>query len=116
MTARGFAVAKEAATGALDHIGPEGITQSALARALGVSKQAAHQFVDRLVMLDLAARLPDPSDNRANRVRLTARGQQVMTAANEVKAAIEASYRSTMGNSAFAFLKATLNHLPKVRP
>lgn len=116
MAALGFAVAKEAATGALDHIRPEGVTQSALARAMGVTKQAAQQFVDRLVCLGLAARQPDPADNRANRVRLTPQGQQMMSAANEVKSAIEASYRRTMGNSSFAFLKASLNHLPTARP
>ncbi len=115
MSTRGLALAHEAAFGALDHIGPDGVTQSALARAMGVTKQAAQQFVDRLVMLDLAARLPDPADHRANRVRLTAQGQAVMTAANEVKVAIETSYRRTMGNSAFALLKATLNHLPRDR-
>ena len=37
----------------------------------------------------------------------------MMSGANAVKSAVAASYRSTIGNSAFAFLKATLNHLPK---
>ena len=114
MTARGHAVIREAASNALAFIGPQGISQSRLARAMGVSKQAAQQFTDRLAALGLVTRAPDPTDSRANRVLLTLTGQQMMTEANAVKSAIEAGYRSTMGNSAFAFLKATLNHLPKI--
>ncbi len=115
MIARGHAVFSEAASNALAHIGPEGLSQSALGRAMGVSKQASQQFADRLVDLCLVARVPDPHDGRSNRLVLTLQGQQITTEANEVKSAIEASYRASMGNSAFAFLKATLNHLPKAK-
>ena len=80
---------------------------------MGATKQAAQQFVDRLVALDLVTRQPDPRDSRANCILLTARGQHMMSEANQVKSAIEAGYRSTMGTSAIAFLKATLYHLPK---
>ncbi len=113
MLALGHEVVTEAAAQALLHIPADGATQSAIGRALGVSKQAAQQFVNRLVRLNLVQRRPDPSDHRANRVILTEQGRAFADAAAEVTARIEARYRADMGNSAFAFLKATLTRLPR---
>lgn len=114
MTARGQVAAHEAATHVLAYIPPEGTSQANLARALGVSKQAAQQFVERLCRLDLVFRRPDPKDHRAVRVMLTENGRRFVADANEVKASIEASYRSAMGSSAFAMLKAMLGRLPNI--
>jgi DNA-binding MarR family transcriptional regulator len=114
MVARGQVVAQEAASHALAHIPPEGASQATLARALGISKQATQQFVDRLCLLGLVLRRPDPADRRAVRVTLTESGRRFVDEANEVKAAIEARYRAAMGSSAFAMLKAMLGRLPSV--
>lgn len=114
MAARGQVVAHEAASHALAHIPPEGTSQADLGRALGVSKQATQQFVDRLCFLGLVLRRPDPADHRAVRVTLTDSGRHYVDEANAVKAAIEAHYRAAMGSSAFAMLKAMLGRLPAI--
>jgi DNA-binding MarR family transcriptional regulator len=116
MADRGQPSAREAAAQALAHIPPEGATQASIGRALGISKQAAQQFVERLCRLDLVLRQPDPQDNRAVRVLLTDQGRQFVIDATEVKAAIEQAYRTAIGNSAFAMLKATLGRLPDIEP
>lgn len=114
MVARGHPVVLEAASQALAFVPPEGTSQAAIGRALGISKQAAQQFVERLCHLDLVLRQPDPSDHRAMRVILTESGRRFVADANQVKAGIEAAYRSAMGNSAFAMFKATLGRLPDI--
>lgn len=114
MAARGHEVVHEAASQALAFIPPEGATQAHLGRALGISKQAAQQFVERLCALGLVMRLPDPLDHRAMRITLTDRGHHFVADANDVKASIEADYRAAMGKSAFALFKATLGRLPSM--
>ncbi|MEO8242888.1 MAG: MarR family transcriptional regulator [bacterium] len=111
MVERGHAVFAEAASNALAHIGPSGITQNTLAQRLGVSKQATQQMLDRLQSLDLILRQPDARDSRAKRVFLSPSAKRVMTEANQVKLAIEASYRATLGDAAFATLKSALTRL-----
>lgn len=113
MIAQGHDVVSEAAAQALLHVPPQGATQSAIGRALGISKQGAQQFVNRLVALDLVTRRPDPTDHRANRVILTDQGRQFAQAATRITDEIEAHYRSAIGKSAFALLKATLTRLPR---
>lgn len=114
MSVLGHPSVHEAATQALAFIPPEGATQAMLGRALGVSKQAAQQFTERLCGLDLVIRRPDPADHRAVRIMLTERGQQFVADANLAKSAIEMSYRAAMGNSAYAMFKATLGRLPNL--
>jgi DNA-binding MarR family transcriptional regulator len=56
----------------------EGMTPGELTRELLVTAGNVTGIVDRLVRLGLAERRPVPDDRRAVRVRLTARGRQLM--------------------------------------
>ena len=62
-----------------------GVPSSQLVRELGVSKQAAGQLVDTLVLRGYLERRADPDDRRRITVELTERGT---AAAAEVRAAI----------------------------
>ena len=55
-----------------------GMTSSALTRALLVTAGNVTGIVGRLARLGLVERRPVPGDRRAARIRLTARGRQVM--------------------------------------
>ncbi len=55
-------------------LGEEGVPLSALIRDLRVSKQAASQLVDTLVMRGYLQRTTDPEDRRRLNVTLTERG------------------------------------------
>jgi DNA-binding MarR family transcriptional regulator len=57
---------------------PDGMTGSALTRALLVTAGNVTGIVGRLARLGLVERRPVPGDRRAARIRLTARGRQVM--------------------------------------
>lgn len=60
------------------HRREEGMTPGELTRELLVTAGNVTGIVDRLVRLGLAERRPVPQDRRAVRVRLTARGRQIM--------------------------------------
>ena len=113
MVARGHLVFAEAASGILACIGPAGIGQSALARKMAITKQAAQQFVDALERRGFVQRDPDPRDARGKIVVLAPAGKEMMTEANTVKLAIEAEYRRTLGATGFAALQAALAGLAK---
>jgi DNA-binding MarR family transcriptional regulator len=61
--------------------------QADVVASLGLSKQAASQLIDTLVVRDYLERRNDPVDRRRMEVRLTARGR---TAAVAVRAATDA--------------------------
>jgi DNA-binding MarR family transcriptional regulator len=54
-------------------------TASELGRRLSVTKQAAAQTIAALEQFGYVAREPDPGDARRKRVRVTARGRELMT-------------------------------------
>lgn len=114
MVARGYGWFTEARSGVLAHIGPNGVKQSLLGPKMGVTKQAAQQFVDDLLVDGIVTRVPDPDDGRGKLVLLSAEGIAVMVIANEVKAGIEAGYRVSLGDAAFDQLMALLGRLADV--
>jgi len=113
MVALGHDIFAEAASGVLAYVGPNGIGQSAIARRMAITRQAAQQFVDRLEARGIVTRLPDPKDARGKIVVLAPLGRQMMSEANAVKLAIEAEYRATLGEQAFAALQSALASLAR---
>jgi DNA-binding MarR family transcriptional regulator len=70
-------------------IGPHGTRVSELAEQARVTKQSAGFLVAQLEATGYVERVPDPADRRARLVRLTARADRVVTAANaEVERAL----------------------------
>ncbi len=111
MRARGYAWVAEARGAIIGHLRPGGLPQSALAGALGVSKQAVQQFIDELEGEGAVERVADPGDRRGKIVRLTARGVAFIEEGNEVKRAIERRYCARLGRRRFADLNAALDDL-----
>ncbi|MEO8758876.1 MAG: MarR family transcriptional regulator [Devosia sp.] len=111
MRARGYAWVAEARGAIVGHLRPGGLPQSALAGALGVSKQAIQQFVDELVSDGAVERVADPNDGRGKIVRLTTLGVAFIEEGNEVKRAIERRYRGKIGKQRLAELNAALDEL-----
>jgi DNA-binding MarR family transcriptional regulator len=66
--------------------GPRFRSQADVVAALGLSKQAASQLIDTLVLRDYVVRRVDPDDRRRMEVHVTERGQ---LAADAVHAAME---------------------------
>ena len=116
MLARGYPWVAEARGAIIGHLRPGGLPQSALAGALGVSKQAVQQFVDELVEEGVVERVADPADGRGKIVRLTTLGVGFIEDGNEVKRAIERRYRGKIGKQRLADLNATLEELAHEEP
>jgi DNA-binding MarR family transcriptional regulator len=66
---------------------PKFSSQADVVASLGLSKQAASQLIDTLVLREYLERRNDPVDRRRMEVRLTGRGR---TAAIAIRAAIDA--------------------------
>lgn len=70
----------------LGGMGNRGGTASDLVRQLGVTKQAASQLIDTLVLRGYLERRPDPDDRRRLSIELTERGR---AAAAAVRAGVD---------------------------
>lgn len=79
-----------------------------LARRMGVSKQAAQQLIDDLCEMGLVARVPDPTDKRANRVVWTARGQQGLMRGLGVLTEMERELAAAVGEARMDQLRTGL--------
>src|SRR5580692_10648183 len=77
----------------LDHLAPEAAfsSQADVVSSLGLSKQAASQLIDTLVLREYLERRNDPVDRRRMEVRLTARGRTAAIAIQAVIDEVEAS-------------------------
>jgi DNA-binding MarR family transcriptional regulator len=63
--------------------------QADVVASLGLSKQAASQLVDTLVLREYLERRSDPEDRRRMGVRLTARGRRAAREINEATEAVD---------------------------
>ena len=64
--------------------GKSGIRMTDLAREVVLTKAGLTSLIDRLEARSLVRRTPDPSDRRAVRVTLTAKGQRLFRAAARI--------------------------------
>jgi DNA-binding MarR family transcriptional regulator len=85
-------------------------------KELGVSKQAAGQLVDTLVLRGYLARNVDAEDRRRLNVELTARGQAVASISAIVVDGMEAAVVERLGSEAVAQARAVLLALIGLRP
>lgn len=90
------------------HIGPNGISQSALQNKTALSKQAVQQLLDKLERDDIIVRTKNPNDKRAKFVVFTRKGLEAFDLANKVKMQIEAEYKEQLGQNQFNLLKQLL--------
>src|SRR5512139_975165 len=92
--AHGYALNAAAADG--------GVTASALASLLGVTKQAVAKLVDELVTLGYVTRSADAADGRQRPVTLTARGRAALTASARIQREIEDEWAHVAGPRSLA--------------
>ena len=77
----------------LDHQAPEAAfsSQADIVASLGLSKQAASQLIDTLVLREYLERRNDPEDRRRMGVRLTDRGRSAARASQTATDTIDAA-------------------------
>jgi DNA-binding MarR family transcriptional regulator len=84
---------------ALQAIGRGSGTATGLARALGVSRQAAAKTVRGLEQLDYIERETDPKDRRSQRLVLTRRGREVLELSAAFLTTVRTSWVERLGAS-----------------
>ncbi|HTZ72210.1 MAG TPA: MarR family transcriptional regulator [Acetobacteraceae bacterium] len=92
----------------LGAIARAGAPMSEIVRQLGVSKQAAGQLVDTLVLRGYLDRAVDPEDRRRLTITLSERGRAAAAASRDVVDGIEADLAQRVGAQAVAHTRATL--------
>ncbi|MFJ9718112.1 MarR family winged helix-turn-helix transcriptional regulator [Streptomyces sp. NPDC101213] len=105
--AHGFAFAR---------LAPDGATVTELAAHLGVTKQAASQFVDELVRKGYVERRPHPVDARARLVVLTERGRDCTRAAEEAAADAVRAWAEVLGEDEVRLLCDRLGRIAPSGP
>lgn len=117
--AAGFTDVRPAHGFAFVRMAPDGATIGEIAEHLGVTKQAASQLVDELVIKGYADRNPHPRDARARLITLTDRGWACTRAADAALAEFAARWSHTLGPNALAQLRNSLARVVtpgRVRP
>lgn len=87
------------------------VSTSDVGRRLAVSKQAAAKTVAALVARGYVASDPDPSDARRNRLRVTARGLDVLREGEAVFEGLRTSWEEKLGAAELARLETNLARL-----
>jgi DNA-binding MarR family transcriptional regulator len=89
----------------------EGSRAVDVADRAGMTKQSMGYLVDYLVERGYLERMPDPTDGRAQLIRLTPRGWDAEQAGNAAFAAIEAEWSARLGDERWAELRTLLTQL-----
>ncbi len=89
---------------------------SAVIRQLGVSKQAAGQLVDTLVIRGYLDRCVDPDDRRRLVVRLTERGEVAAGLIRSAAGSLEAETQEAMGPERVRAAREVLASVIRSRP
>jgi DNA-binding MarR family transcriptional regulator len=93
----------------------QGGTPSDLMRELGVSKQAASQLIDTLVVRGYLARAADPDDRRRVGIEVTDRGRLAAEAVRAGVRAVDAELATLITPAELAGLRAGLVALCDIR-
>ncbi len=99
LSADGFADSRFADGVVFQHLIAGPVTITTLADRLGVTQQAASKTVADLQRRGYVTRRTDPTDARARQVVLADRGEQVITAARNHRATVDAELREALGNN-----------------
>jgi len=95
-------------------IGPRGTRVSELAAQARVTKQSAAFLVEQLEAAGYVERVPDPADGRARLVRLTARADKVVRAANAEVERVLTEWADHVGADRLQQLSETLLDLREI--
>jgi DNA-binding MarR family transcriptional regulator len=100
----------------LDLIPPGGARVTALARDARITKQGLGQLVSQLAERGWVEVGRDPADRRAKVVWSTPRGDEIRRTAHGVVAAIEARWRSEVGDRRYQTFREVLDELVNGAP
>ena len=98
---------------ALQAIGRDGATASALAGRLGVSKQAAGKTVDGLASLGYVERTADPADARRKAIVVTPAGREVLRLSEEIFEQLRAEREEQVGAARMRETEEALRRLAR---
>ena len=99
---------RPAHTAHFPHLDFDGVRLTDLAVRVGLTKQAAGQLVDDLAAAGMVARLDDPTDRRAQRIRFSRRGYAALMHALGVLREVEAALAAAVGGRRMRVLHETL--------
>lgn len=108
VAADGHPLVRDVHSPLLRNLSPGGVRVSDVARRCGYAKQSIAYVVDDLVKLGYVAIAPDPDDGRAKRVRLTARGEDLVACLLKHSRAAERSLAARIGAGSVATLRRIL--------
>jgi DNA-binding MarR family transcriptional regulator len=92
-------------------IARNGLNLTDVSEVLGVSKQAASQLVDTLVIRGYVERIPDAEDRRRMTVGLTDRGRSAAQEIRHAVEAVDAALIERVGADDLAVARRVLGHL-----
>lgn len=95
----------------LSGIPPDGVSVTALAREIGMTKQGCGQFVTTLTRSGHVRTSPDAADRRVRLVHRTAKGEAFMAAVYGSMAQIESGFAAEVGERRFGTFKRVLAEL-----
>lgn len=95
-------------------IGPHGTRVTDLAEQARITKQSAAFLVEQLEAAGYVERVPDPTDGRARLVRLTARAQPVIRAADTEVRRVLAEWADHVGEARLEQMHQTLRDLREI--
>jgi DNA-binding MarR family transcriptional regulator len=108
---QGFDEVRPAFSAVLRNLPPAGARVSDLALQADMTKQSIGYLVDQMVAVDLVEVTPDATDRRANVVKLTPRGTEVVMAIIELSRKFEAECAVQIGEHKMARLRVLLTEL-----
>ena len=111
LAAAGFHDMPRSGARAVGGIARQGAHLRDVAAELGISKQAASQLVDVLVLRGYCERIPDPEDRRRMTVGLTERGRDAAVEVNRAVGRVDAALLDRFGAQRLAQTREVLGGL-----
>lgn len=111
MAEAGFADIRPAHSSLLRNLTESGSRVSELAERAQMTKQSMGYLADSLAAAGYVTLKPDPTDGRAKRVRLTAKGRPAVEALVRLSAETEAEFADLIGKADMAQLRRLMERL-----
>lgn len=111
-----FALSLAHSRNVLRHLGTEPRRASQIVGLCGVSKQAVSQQIGHLAQHGYITSEPDPADNRARLLSLTAKGCEAQHLVRRLFVEIERDWAAQLGTERFDLLRTLLLDLLAQRP
>ena len=111
----GYADVTLAHSGLFAHLDADGTRPVELARRAGMTRQSMGELISDLVARGYVERAPDPTDGRAQLVRLTRAGEELARTARRAIAELERRYERNLGAEGLLALRRGLAEMGTAR-